>query len=264
MGDIPWRIRSNQSRTARPVLSGADATSGQWRHEAPRDAGQRPHRKQAFDRVLDCIRRHDPDLVVLEEVDARWMADLESLHLTYPHILAEPRGDNFGIALFSKLPFQQSEIVWPGEARVPSLLAKCKVGNQDLTVLGTHSLPAVGARGWALRNNQLVAIPPLLAREANGSEPVLLLGDLNASPWCPAFRRLVRETGLCDSGRGFGVQPTWPTPMYLSSAKALLLSIPIDHCLVSPDLHVTKRMIGEDIGSDHLPLIVDVAFTGSD
>jgi endonuclease/exonuclease/phosphatase family metal-dependent hydrolase len=34
--------------------------------------------------------------------------------------------------------------------------------------------------------------------------------------------------------------------------------IPIDHCLVSPDIDVLRMRTGRNIGSDHLPIIVDM------
>jgi len=59
---------------------------------------------------------------------------------------------------------------------------------------------------------------------------------------------------LKDSSLGWGIQPTWP-------AMFLPLRIPIDHCLVSPDLKIVRRKIGRDIGSDHLPLLVDLGLS---
>ena len=71
-------------------------------------------------------------------------------------------------------------------------------------------------------------------------------------PWSLPLRRLIRQTGLRDSALGFGVQPTWPAGM-------LLARIQIDQCLVSEDLKVVRRDVGPDVGSDHLPLVVELA-----
>jgi endonuclease/exonuclease/phosphatase family metal-dependent hydrolase len=40
------------------------------------------------------------------------------------------------------------------------------------------------------------------------------------------------------------------------------LMIPIDHCLVSSDIRVITLRTGRNIGSDHLPIIVDMVIPG--
>lgn len=67
------------------------------------------------------------------------------------------------------------------------------------------------------------------------------------------FRRLLARSGLIDTLRGRGYQPTWP-------GHFVPLWIPLDHCLVSPDLTVLDRRVGPHVGSDHRPVIVDLAF----
>ena len=58
-----------------------------------------------FDLVKQLIRDHDPDVVLLMEVNAEWIEALEELHSVYPYQQVEPREDNFGIALYSKRAF---------------------------------------------------------------------------------------------------------------------------------------------------------------
>ena len=199
------------------------------------------------DRVRAVINKFDPDIVVLEEVNARWIEDLRLVTSRYAHSKIQPREDNFGIALYSRLPISQANIVYIGGAGVPSVIAEVDVAGERATVISTHPLPPAGSSYSRWRNDQLEKIPDFVG---NATSPVLLLGDLNVTPWSHHFRRLLKRSGLRDASQGSGVQPTWPT-------HNRLLRIPIDHCLHSPEIVVVQKEIGPHVGSDHFPVIVD-------
>jgi endonuclease/exonuclease/phosphatase (EEP) superfamily protein YafD len=156
-----------------------------------------------------------------------------------------PRDDNFGIALFSKHPFIRSEI---RQARdIPMVIAELELPDGPLTVIGMHALPPSGEENSRSRNAQFALLPEMVQQSTS---PVMLLGDLNATPWSSHFKRMLGQSGLRDSSKGLGVLPTWPTymPFFL---------IPIDHCLHTAEIHITRKAIGQKTGSDHYPLIVD-------
>ena len=196
--------------------------------------------------VKQVIQEFDPDIVVLEEISARWIHDLQWLSTSHPHSCVQPREDNFGIGLFSKFPLAESEIVYIGDAEVPTIIAKVDTRRATLGVIATHPLPPGGADYSRWRDNQLDSMPDYVP----SSLPLLLLGDLNVTPWNHHFKKLLKRTGLKDSSQGRGIQPTWP------SYNPLLL-IPIDHCLHSSEIAVVNKEIGPNVGSDHYPVIVD-------
>jgi len=80
-----------------------------------------------FDLVRKFIEEKKPDMVLLEEVDDRWLSALQSLNGEFPHTLVAPREDNFGIALFSKLPLNKAEVIQLGAETVPSLTAEIRL-----------------------------------------------------------------------------------------------------------------------------------------
>ena len=192
--------------------------------------------------VLRLVRERDPDFVVLEEVNALWLEQLREMRARYPHALLCPREDNFGVALFSKHPFEKSEVLYLGDAEVPSLKAEIVLEGRRVLLLATHPLPPGSPEYFHLRNGQLAAVAAYVRAE---NKPTILLGDLNATPWSPHFRRLTRKTGL--HLPAFSLRPTWPT-------SCLLMGIPIDHCLLSRDFAGLTRTVGPAIGSDHLPV----------
>ncbi len=201
-------------------------------------------------RVGGFIRSERPDILVLEEVDAGWIGRLAPALRDFPYSKVEPRDDSFGIALFSRFPIAGIESVYIGQLGVPSILARVRIGPHVVTVLATHPMPPSGAEDSWLRDEQLNQVATVIG---SASRPALLLGDLNCTPWSTPFRRLERASGLRNSARGFGIQASWP-------AFNSLLLLPLDHCLHSSDIWVAGRRIGPHVGSDHLPVTIDLAF----
>jgi endonuclease/exonuclease/phosphatase (EEP) superfamily protein YafD len=108
-----------------------------------------------------------------------------------------------------------------------------------------------GAWGTRFRNEHLAEFSEY-TRQLSG--PSIILGDHNTTPWNHAFKDLLKNSSLLDTSRGLGYQPTWPSFFWP-------MRIPLDHCLVSSNLTVSQRRVGESTGSDHLPIIVDLVLT---
>lgn len=202
-------------------------------------------------KVGEAIKTMDPDVLVLEEVSERWLSELRPVLQSFPHSEVVPRDDNFGIALYIKWPLVQSDIRYLGEAEVPSIMAALETPEGRLTLIATHPVPPVGAAYSRLRNGQFERLAELVKQT---SPPVLVLGDLNATPWCPHFQRLLVRSGLRDSSQGRGILPTWPT--YVPP-----LQIPLDHCLHTEGIGIVRKVRGPNVGSDHYPLAVDFVRT---
>lgn len=201
--------------------------------------------------VLAAIRTANPDVLLLEEVTPKWATELAVLHTDYPHRIAEPQVGCFGIMLLSKVPLKHVETVEIEPANVPTIIAEAHFPQGMISVIGTHPLPPIGSEYSRGRNNQLAKLPVLVAEQ---KYPVLLIGDLNTSPFSYWFRRIVSDTGLKNSMKGFGFQPSWPN-------NNRFLRIPIDHVLHSPEISIHNRMVGGAVGSDHFPVMVDFSIS---
>ena len=197
--------------------------------------------------VARAITHYDVELLLLEEVDDYWLRTLQPVLSEYPYSVASPRFDNFGIALFSKLPLIDPVVASFGPDRdVPSVQAKIEWQGATLTFLGTHPVPPISAQYAWMRDEQLRAVA-LHARSLDGA--VLLMGDLNTTPWSYHFRHLLDISGLNDCNRGYGLQTTW-------HARNPVIRIPLDHCLHSSEITILDKRVGRDVGSDHFPIIV--------
>ena len=205
---------------------------------------------RSFDAMRRLIEHEAPDVVVLQETDQAWLEGLAELRATYPNRVEEARADNFGIAVWSRLKMANARIVRLGHAGVPSVIADIEHGDATLVLIATHPLPPAGRARSELRDEGLAQLARFAASEVS---PVLVVGDLNCTPWSPHFRALLRDGRLRDSGEGRWVQATWPS--WLGA-----LGIPIDHVLYGAGLRVLRRWVGPAVGSDHRPLIAEVAW----
>ena len=111
--------------------------------------------------VLQRIREVDPDLIVLEEVNDFWSSALQELRSIYPFEINDLREDNFGIALLSKRTLFDPQILFLGEAEVPSVTAIVEISGRHVTILGTHPVPPGGSETTRLRNEQLAKVAPI-------------------------------------------------------------------------------------------------------
>lgn len=200
------------------------------------------------ERLIELVRSEAPDVVVLEEVDDRWTNELAVLNPLLPYSKIVSRPDNFGIGIWSRFPLLETTVIETGEYDVPSISARIDLSGHRVTILATHPVPPLSAVGFNDRNAQLSALAALVQRS---SGPIILLGDLNVTMWSPYYEKLIRESGLRDARKGFGVLATWPT-------NVPMMMIPLDHCLISPSIEVRAIKTGRPIGSDHLPIIVDL------
>ena len=198
-----------------------------------------------FDEVRQLIADERPDVVALVEVDGRWLVGIAPAVAGYPGRIEAPRDDNFGVALYTRGQLRGAAEVLKTE--LPTVFAELSLRGARLRVILTHPPPPVSSAALDMQYVQFAAIAPRTA----GGEPVVILGDFNATPWSRPFAWLRDHTGLCDSRAGFGIQASYPT-------ESILLRIPIDHLLASCAIGVRDRRIGRDVGSDHLPVLVDL------
>lgn len=205
-----------------------------------------------YEEVARFIEAENADVVVAQEVTAGWLAGLERVRATHPHAVAQPfDGDGSGIALFSRLPIIESKIVYVGSPDRPAIFARLNVGGAVVSLFTIHPRAPLRPGHFEARNEQLLASAAFVRALP---EPKIFVGDLNTTPWSPYFRRMETEMGLTNARRGFGLLPTWPVGNRVS-----LLMLPIDHCFVSRDIQVTGVATGPACGSDHLPLIINLA-----
>lgn len=197
-----------------------------------------PHKE----RVLEYLRQVRPDIIFCMEVDAGWAQALQELRADFPHGLVRDQSGNFGVALLSRVPLAEVQVFMTSESDMPSIRAELSYQGRDLLILGTHPLPPM--RSWMAdsRDAQLRGIAEVVR---HAQMPVLVMGDLNATPWSQGMRLIKAENALAYRSPDPAWSPTWHA--------GTIFALPIDHALCLPPLIIASRKIGPDVGSDHRP-----------
>jgi len=202
-----------------------------------------------YEKFRQFINQESPDVFVVQEVNRLWVDQLKELDQEYPNRVIRAREDNFGIALYSRLPIIRSEIIHPGNAGLPSIKVHLAFNHREITLITTHPLPPINKAYYKDRNAQLAEVSELAATI---NTPMIIIGDLNVTMWSHTYIGFQETSELINVRQGFGVLPTWPSNL-------AFLGIPIDHALVSADFEVLSMKTGINIGSDHLPIVVKLA-----
>ena len=194
------------------------------------------------------IRDVDPDVIVFQEYTSAWAEALSSALSEYEHKVSVSLESPFGIALFSKLPIIRSNLDASNNTHRPGIDSVVSTASGTLRIIGAHPPPPVSQQLYEERNAQLQA----LANVTNSEDlPLVVLGDLNITPWSAHFREFVEIGRLRDGRRGFGILPTWP-------AGFLVLQIPIDHVIVNDGVVVLDMGSSDKLASDHRSIWADV------
>lgn len=198
--------------------------------------------------VAAFIEAEDPDVVFIFESSFEWEDTIRASDLPLQIVSVVPRGRIAGVTVLvrpSLLP-GAIDVDLGGEAAAVAV----RLGDQRIDLLGIHPMSPT-TRERSERRDAMLSAAGDWVRSRPGE--VVVVGDMNATPWSHAFRDLRRRGGLVDTMRGAGLQPTWPDGWGV-------LSIPIDHVLHTTGLASTARRTGPAFGSAHRPVIVTIGW----
>ncbi|NJK91108.1 MAG: endonuclease/exonuclease/phosphatase family protein [Blastochloris sp.] len=198
--------------------------------------------------VKNYLLQENPDVIALIEVDETWARQLREFSRAWPYQIAELRPDNFGIWILSRHPFSEADILHDPLTRIPSLRVRL-AHPPSLVIFATHPLPPMTPHQSHLRNRHLDQVANWVREETH---PVILLTDLNATPWTHGYRRFTQASGLSAFLFERSLRPSY-------SHNSPLFGIPIDF-IMARGVQLRNFRIGPDVGSDHLGLSAQVFF----
>lgn len=194
------------------------------------------------DRIAASIAEADADLVVLIETGPEVKAALDRVLADYPYRVPA-RADWRQNIVASRSPL--AELPTPADGlHAQGVRAETALG--PITVFATHL-----TRPWPFQFQwgQITQVMALEARMSGQPGPYLAAGDFNSVSTARIGRQL-RDAGLRAEPGFPGTWPAW-APAFARVA--------IDHAYVSPELTVVSRRLGRPTGSDHSPIVVEIA-----
>lgn len=204
---------------------------------------------QSATTLLELIRQEDPDIVVLSEVNERWINDVAALKETYTFQLEHPLDNTYGIALYSKLPVERARIRAMVKKEIPSIDARIVLpSGQKVRLFAVHPNPPRPGEDITKRDGELI----LVGREVRDNQSAIVLGDLNDVGWSRTTNLFQEVSGLLDPRKGRGLYPTY-------DATSSIWRYPLDYLFHSQDFRIVELRILPDIGSDHFPLLVELS-----
>ncbi len=202
------------------------------------------------DAYRNLLGRFDPDLVVTQEL-GHAQAEVLAARFDHHHLL--PAEEFHGRGIATKFNAEFDDVPMPGR---PGTSALIEIGNTTWQFLGIHLLNPVMFPHWTMvreRGRQLEAIEGWGERI---SEPGVVVGDFNASPRWPAYRRMARSWDdlvahlAADQHRSaertWSWRPGWPRLLR------------IDH-VFGRGVTAINVCVARITGSDHWAVVVDLS-----
>jgi endonuclease/exonuclease/phosphatase (EEP) superfamily protein YafD len=209
------------------------------------------HHNDRMDDVAKFLADTDADAVVLQEVTKDHGSKLrQDLGARYPYGIGE-----MGLVILSKHPIiAEGRIDRPGYPPWASLMlrwARLEVNGTTFELAGVHLARPFYPK---LQGEDIAAVTQFVQGQ---TVPLIVAGDFNLSPWTEKLARFTEATGL---KRYNTFYLTWP----MRRGKFPLVPlVAIDNVFASRQFAKIATQGGPRLGSDHRPIIADIALAKS-
>jgi endonuclease/exonuclease/phosphatase (EEP) superfamily protein YafD len=199
--------------------------------------------------LVNLVRQQNPDVLVLCEVNQKWIDHLSALRNDFAFHLEHPLENEYGIALYSQLEVPRAEVRAMVKEWIPSIDADIVLRNgHKVRLFAVHPNPPRPGEDTTKRDAELV----LVGREVSQDETTVVVGDLNDVGWSRTTNLFQEVSGLLDPRMGRGFYATF-------NANSRIWRYPLDYVFHSDDFRVAELEVLPYIGSDHFPLWIQLS-----
>ena len=222
---------------------------------------------QELETATDWLLAAEADVIVLQETAEGYDHRLARLYDVYAH---EDHIEG-SVRIFSRYAILEREILTieddPGRL---ALRLALDANGRELAVYAVHFvLPQSTAKSYGFapdfgiefalryderrRNAQIRRLLKILESE---TRPFLLVGDFNMSDASLIYDEIAAQLRDAWRSAGSGAGRTWPVAEVIGWPQVIQPLLRIDYVWHSERLRAVEALVGEAIGSDHLPLKV--------
>ena len=198
-----------------------------------------------FDNFYNLLLNEDPDIIQIQESNETIHNKLNTLNSIYPYNIGLDRPSSFwGSIILSKYPLL--DIAINEHEFITATLIKNGI---TYKIIGAHLVPAGSQIHYNIALNQMENLKTLINKNKGN---VILIGDLNMTPYSKRFNKFLEQTNLYTYYSLKKLTSTWPT--FLPN----FFGIQIDHVLFSSQITMINKKILQSFSSDHSPLLIDL------
>lgn len=202
-------------------------------------------KNKQFQRLIDTVLKHKPDILLVYEIDQQWVEALEAICQEYECCCVEGRDDTYGMGMYSRIPYKYAEIEHYSDDQIPAIDAVFSDKNGGyFRLMGLHPYPPGEKLTGENFRQYLSRTVPISGERIL---PTVVAGDMNEVSWSPFMKQLKEQANLKDPRIGRGTYPTF-------NAHIPVFQIPIDHILFSGKFNLVELKCMPAVGSDHYPL----------
>lgn len=206
---------------------------------------------------LQIVEDADPDVFLVMEVDEWWVNQLDPLKKKYSYVVEYPLDNAYGMALYSKFPLKDSEIMFFNHQDVPSFHAKVILPSERAFMFhGVHPVAPVPSEKYPdNEGEEEVALLKVGKIVAADTLPSIVAGDFSDVSWSHTSRLFEEHGNLNNVRIGRGLFNSY-------SAKSLIQRWPLDHYFVTQEFALLELERLPPFGSDHFPMFAKFVLKG--
>ena len=202
-----------------------------------------------YEKVRSELLDKDVDILVILEIDDIWSSKLHDVKSNYDFTYELSREDNFGIALYSKIPIKSLQKVNAGTLDVPIISAVCDFDGHEVEILGVHTTPPMSSEYFKNSSKMLENIAEYVK---NSERDVIIAGDFNTTFFSNNYKNFLKVSDLKDGSSI--LKGSW------SAHHLPCMRISLDHIFIPKNYKFKKFELGKNIGSDHFPVFAEISF----